>query len=789
MPRDQLEALAMKPMSQQNGTIRHKAGLHGWMQRMMILLAVLWLLFGVLLPLGELMGRATSMEIPVSIETPTEQEKIEDDFRGEIRIAKRTILLMQDGDQTQLYIDNASVKHDRGTYRNDELEITLDGADFASVKVFAIPAGRFQDGTLQSVRPITLKQTGSNRWKIDGSYLPPGDRVRVVNRYIGLVNFMEYFGFRGIGQMELLFSLLLTVVAGWLLIHILKQVWQSRMSGNLQIPQRTMIMAIGLLLLAQLVRSASRIVEAASSGGLANSAWNSLAVALSTTAISMILAFIYAYGLTRTCIPGKRILRIIAMLPLFAPTMLFGLSLVYLFGNQGIITTGFFDAIPWLAWDLDLYGFRGIVIAEVAFTFPAAMMILSVALSNTDARLYEAASAMGAGWLRQFFTVTLPGVKYGLLSAVFVCFTLSFTDFGAPKVVGGQFNVLAVDIYKQVVGQQNFGMGATVSLILLAPTLLAFVADRIVQKRSHASLSARSVPYHPEPTIRRDAIFALLCSFIAISILAVLFTAGIASLVTIWPYAFTHPDRYPHLWTLSHYTFEHVGGGGLKAFFTSIRMAGYTALFGTIVTFISAYLIEKTRDAEWLRQAAYLFSMIPLALPGLVIGIAYVFFFNRPVFEIPFTGIQFSNPFLFLYGTMALLVLSNVIHFYTVSFLTATTALRQMDKEFEVVAESMAVPFYKTFMRVSVPICFPAIVEIAAYYFVSSMATVSAVIFLYNSRLPLASVAVVNMDDAGDTAAAAAMCMLIVGANILVRLIAEGICMLFARRTQGWRKR
>ena len=99
----------------------------------------------------------------------------------------------------------------------------------------------------------------------------------------------------------------------------------------------------------------------------------------------------------------------------------------------------------------------------------------------------------------------------------------------------------------------------------------------------------------------------------------------------------------------------------------------------------------------------------------------------------------------------------------------------------------MSVPFYRTFFNVTVPVCFPAIVEIAAYYFVSSMATVSAVIFLYTSRLPLASVAVVTLDDAGDTAAAAAMCMLIVGANILVRAAAEGVCLLFARRTKSWR--
>ena len=266
------------------------------------------------------------------------------------------------------------------------------------------------------------------------------------------------------------------------------------------------------------------------------------------------------------------------------------------------------------------------------------------------------------------------------------------------------------------------------------------------------------------------------------------FMAGVASLVKIWPYAFTNPETYPQLWTLHHYRFADVGGGGYGAFWNSVRMAGLTAFCGTIITFASAYLIEKSKGMVRLRQVAYFLSIIPLALPGLVIGIAYIFFFNNPRIPIPFTGMGLPNPFNWLYGSMAILVICNIIHFYTVSFLTATTALRQLDREFEAVSESMSVPFYRTFLRVSVPVCFPAILEIAAFYFVSAMATVSAVIFLYTSDLELASVAVVNMDDAGDTAPAAAMCMLIVLTNVLVRFLMEVVNSFFKRKTEAWRQ-
>jgi len=786
MPPDNLDGLAMEPLLGRPANPR--TDIHGWIQRGMIALACLWLLVGVVLPLGEVLERATRLELPVAIEEPTEQEKAEDDFRGEINVAGFSILLLDTDGQPQLYLNNQPAAITNNKSGTEDLDIRMEGSQVRQITVLTVPPGGLTNSR-RAIAPLVITRSSDGRWLIDGKRLPMGERVRVVRRFIGIANFMDYFGIQGISQFQLLLSLALIIAAATLIIKLIATYLKTGHDGRSPLASR--LLAAVVLLLAAQVLQAMRVIGGSGAGStnLAQSAWNSLAVAITATVIAVTLAFIYAYGLTRTCMRGKTAFRTIAMLPLFAPTMLYGLSLVYMFGNQGILTTGFFGKLPWLAHNINLYGFTGIVIAEIAFTFPPAMMILSVALQHTDARLYEAATALGAGPLRTFFTVTLPGVKYGLLSAVFVCFTLSFTDFGAPKVVGGHFNVLAVDIYKQVVGQQNFGMGATVSMILLVPTLLAFVADRIVQRRSHAALTARSVPLTPVPTAWRDSVFTLFCSLIALSILATLFTAGLASFVKIWPYAFTHPEIYPDIWTLSHYTFEHVGGGGMRAFHTSLRMSLYTAVFGTVITFISAWLIEKTRDAERLRQGAYLLSIVPLALPGLVIGIAYVFFFNKPVLNIPFTSLQLSNPFAWLYGTMAILVLSNIIHFYTVSFLTATTALRQLDKEFELVSESMAVPFYRTFFNVTVPVCFPAIVEIAAYYFVSSMATVSAVIFLYNSRMPLASVAVVNMDDAGDTAAAAAMCMLIVGVNVLVRAAAEGLCVLFARRTAAWRKK
>jgi len=489
---------------------------------------------------------------------------------------------------------------------------------------------------------------------------------------------------------------------------------------------------------------------------------NSFFIAAISTVITITLAFIFAYALTRSTIPGKGIFRAIALIPILAPSLLPAISFVYFFGKQGVARE--------LLLGAEIYGPIGIIMGEVFYTFPHALMILITALATADGRLYEAAISLRASRARIFFTVTLPGVKYGLISAIFVVFTLVITDFGIPKVIGGQFNVLATDIYKQVIGQQNFEMGAVVSVVLLIPAIAAFVVDRIVQRKQVSSLTARAVPYEAKPARTFDTLMFIYCAFIGFLILAILGMAAYASVIKFWPYDMS--------FSLKNYDFDVMDGGGWQSFYNSLRMAAYTAFFGTIVIFTGAYMVEKTKGFTAVRGAIQFLCILPMAVPGMVLGLAYIFFFNHP-----------DNPFNFLYGTMAILVICTITHFYTVSHLTSLTALKQMDPEFEAVSASLKVPFFKTFIRVSVPVCLPAIFDISIYLFVNAMTTVSGVIFLYSSDTQLASVAALNMDDAGDIAPAAAMCMMIVLASATVRIIHAILTRGLLRRTQSWRTR
>jgi iron(III) transport system permease protein len=253
------------------------------------------------------------------------------------------------------------------------------------------------------------------------------------------------------------------------------------------------------------------------------------------------------------------------------------------------------------------------------------------------------------------------------------------------------------------------------------------------------------------------------CALIAAVIVGLYLAILVYSLVRRWPYDFTP--------TLGHYAFDTVGGAA--PLWNSVYVAAWTALVGTTLTFVGAYAVEKCRTA--LSSPLYLLSILPVSIPGMVLGLAYIFTFNAP-----------GSPLNALYGTLAILIISNVIHYYTVAFLTATTALKQMDAEFESVSASLGVPFYRTFWRVTVPIGLPAIVAVSMYFFLSAMVTLSAVVFLVAPGTELAAVAVLLMDDAGDTAQAAAMSVCIIGVGLAVRLVYWLLLRRITRRTQAW---
>lgn len=491
----------------------------------------------------------------------------------------------------------------------------------------------------------------------------------------------------------------------------------------------------------------------------------SLIVGVTTTLIVVPLAYGFAYGLQRTCLPAKSVWRLLALLPLLAPSLLPGISLIYLFGNQGLFR-------PFLG-DASIYGFWGIVVGEAFYTFPHALMVLTTSLMLADARLYDAARAMGAGSWRTFRTITLPSSRHGVFSAGCLVFTLTVTDFGVPKVIGGDYTVLAIEAYKAVVGQQDFSKGAVIGLLLLTPALLTFAVDHWLRNRQGSFISARAQPLMVRPCLPRDAAFALLAALICFVIVSIIGVSVWASFIKFWPYNLTL--------SLRSYDFNNMDGGGWLAWRNSLQMSALAALYGTLIVFAGAWISETRRRpgdrlGKAMQSALHGLCLAPMAIPGMVMGLGYIFFFNHP-----------DNPLGFLYGSMSLLVVCSIVHFYTSAHLTAVTAIRSIDPDLDCAAASLKVSSVETLLKVKLPICLPALLDVARYLFVSSMTTVSAVVFLYSPSTVLAAVAVLNMDDAGFIGPAAAMCCVIMlssGTAVLLLHLASSVAL---KRTQRWR--
>ncbi|MDC5478480.1 putative 2-aminoethylphosphonate ABC transporter permease subunit [Acinetobacter baumannii] len=497
------------------------------------------------------------------------------------------------------------------------------------------------------------------------------------------------------------------------------------------------------------------------SPALLSSVFNSVWVACAATVITVFLASIYAFALTNVNIKGKGFFKLVAFLPILAPSLLPSLALVYLFGKQGVFKP--------LLDDIQIYGPIGILISYCFWLFPAILMLMMVSFRSVDQRLIEASLSLGKNIWKTHYHVTLPTIRYGLISASLVAFIYVLTDFGIPKVIGGSFNMMALDVYKQIIGQQNMSMGAVISILLLLPAVFVFIFDRIQTKR-HARFQAfQAKPYIATSNKKLEMVLSLFCGLVSGAILLIIFTAVLASFIQSWPYDLSL--------TLAHYSFEYVDGGGWAAYFNSVRMALFSTVFGTALIFMVALLTERFKAHPLIKNYVQALILLPLAVPGLVLGIAYILFFN-----------QQSNPLNVLYGTMTILVISTIVHYYTVPHLTLTNAIKQIPLQLDQAAQTLGTSKWKTFWKVYLPMCFPALCDVSVYIFVNAMTTVSAAIFLYSPDTSLAAVAVLNMDDAGDTVAAVAMSILILTTSCVVKLIHWLFTRKIMARSQQWRE-
>lgn len=429
---------------------------------------------------------------------------------------------------------------------------------------------------------------------------------------------------------------------------------------------------------------------------------NSLIISFSSTLISVGLGMMLALCIQRTNIKFKNILYLILILPMLVPSISHGMGLIVLFGTNGIVKNLF-------GLETTIYGYAGSIVGSVLYSYPVAFIMLNDVLRYEDSSPYEAAEVLGIPKFRRAFCISLPYLKRPLMSAFFSVFTMVITDYGVPMMIGGKSTTLAVMMFQEVLGQLNFGKGIVIGLVLLIPAVITFVFNVLSKNNSKISFVTKSII--PGKNWKRDGFAYVLCTIVILAIVAIL-----GSFVVL---AFT--QKYPSNLTLTLDNFTKMFAlRGNVYLMNSILIAVMVSVVGVIVSFITAYL--TTRMPSKFSQMLHLFSITSLAIPGIVLGLSY---------SLTFSGTA-------IYGTLAILVLANLMHFFASPYLLVYNCLSKINEHLEDVGTTLGISRTNIIFGVILPQCKATILEVVSYFFVNSMMTISAVSFLANiSTKPL----------------------------------------------------
>ena len=465
---------------------------------------------------------------------------------------------------------------------------------------------------------------------------------------------------------------------------------------------------------------------------------NSLIYSAIGSVSAVILALIAAYFITRIHIKGKKWLVLLLTLPMLIPTISIGLGVRSLFG-----VNGFFDMM--FGWKVDGLGFFDLIIGSIVFSFPVAFLLIYDALLYEDKSIYDAAETLGVHKFRSFFGITIPYLKTTLISAFFASFVLIFADYGLPMEVAGKVKTLPMYLYEQVLSMYQYGRGAVISLVLLLPAVVAFVFDVITKEESDAT--ARKANILPSKS------FNIAGLAIVILLGLILFIPSLAFIVI------SFVNRFPSdmTFTFNNYinAFSPYSSVSIINFLiNSLVIALLAGIFGTIVCYLAAYL--STRCTGKVGKVLHFLSIATLAIPGLVLGVGYVFLFAG-------TRGWFA-------GTLAILIVVNIIHYFSSPYLLAKNSLSKINKNYETVADTLGISHFSLFFRVIVPNSLGTIIQMFSYLFINSMITISAVSFLYTYTTEPLAVAITTYENQAIWEMESVISTLILFINIVVKI-------------------
>lgn len=458
--------------------------------------------------------------------------------------------------------------------------------------------------------------------------------------------------------------------------------------------------------------------------------------------ISTFIGYVFAYTITRTNVPCKGFLKTIATLPILSPPFILSLSIIFLFGKQGLITKSLLGITG-----NNVYGMKSLIVVQVMSFFPIAYLTLSGILESIDASVEDAACNMGASRWHTFRTVTLPLSLPGIISGCLLVFIQSLEDFSNPATIGGDYTTLSVEIYQTITGSYDMRKGSVLAVLLLLPAVIAYLLNKYwVNKKSFVTVTGK-------PTQARKLVddshvkypLFIFCMLIAAIIILFYGTVVFGSFVTTWGYDYSL--------TLGQYVKAlSYGWDSLK---NSIILGLISAIIGGLLGMVIAYITAKRN--YYGKKFIEVSSVLMFAIPGTVLGISYILAFN-------------SKP-LVLTGTALILIIVFTFRNMPVAIESGTTTLLQIDNSIDEASTVLGADSGYTFRRITLPMLRNAFFSGIVYSFVKAITAVSAVIFLVSPRWNLVTSKIYTLFDQAKYSQAAAFVTMMV----IVLLVFIGI--------------
>ncbi len=488
-------------------------------------------------------------------------------------------------------------------------------------------------------------------------------------------------------------------------------------------------------------------VQIPSSGRWVQAAQNSLVMMVISTLTATLVGLIFAFAVTRSDVPGQRLFRSIAVLPLFAPPFMVAFAYILMFGRQGLITKTL------LGLNVNIFGWTGLWLVQTVAFFPLAMLIIIGVLESVNPSLEHAARNLGADEWTVVRTVSLALARPGIAGAMLVVAISVLADFGNAVVIAGGYPLLATEAWFRLEGVADLKGAALVVAMLIVPTFLLFLLERyVVSRRSYVTVTGRGSRIERPPT--HPVLKWGACGFcLLMSVMVLLVYVGVIA------GAFT--ASWGRDWTL---TLDHwrLAADRIGTLWTTLKIGVLAGLITGAMGVVTAFLTSRPIP---LRQVPDFLAVLPGALPGVFVGVGYVLAFNTPPLE--------------LVCTIWILAIALGFWHLPLGYQAAGATLKQVERSIEEAAMNLGASGMRVLWDVYLPLLRRAFVGAFTVSFIRAVTNVSIAVFLVCPGTVVATFVIINMINNNNWGAAAALTTML----LVITVVAVGVAGAAFRRT------